>query len=41
MSWSSTNETPRGPETVCSTVTNTIEPEAPVLGSTDLTLETR
>ena len=31
MSWSSTSERPRGPEIVCCTVTNTIDPHALLL----------
>ena len=34
-------ETPSGPDTVCSTVTKTMSPLAPVLGSTDLMREVR
>ena len=41
MSCSSTNETPRGPEIVCRTVTNTMLPVDPVLGATDLICEVR
>ena len=41
MSCSSTNEMPRGPDIVCLTVTNTMTPVDPVLGSTDLISEVR